>query len=345
MQVSVSQIAKLINGEVEGDGSALLSTVAKIEEGTPGALSFLANPKYEAHIYTTGSTAVLVNKDFKASSPISATLIRVENAYTAFTQLLEHFSNQVSNKTGVDSTAIVHSSVSLGNNVWVGDMSFIEEGTSIGENSKIAQQVFIGRDVKLGKNCVINPGVKIYHGSQIGDNVIIHSGTVIGSDGFGFAPQPDKSYKKIPQTGIVVIENDVEIGSNTTIDRATMGSTVIHQGAKIDNLVQIAHNVEIGEHTVIAAQTGIAGSTKIGKYCIIAGQVGFTGHITVADGSTFAAQSGITGNITKPNEKWMGFPATEYGKIIRAYALFKNLPDIEKRLSALEKLNKNKENE
>lgn len=347
MQITVGEIAKLLGGELIGDASAKLWKVAKIEEGQTGALSFLANPKYEPFLYETQSTAVLVNRDFNPSAPITAALIKVDDAYAAFTFLLEKFGNPVANKSGIDKSAVISETAKVGQGVYIGAMTYIADEAVVGDGCKIFPQVYIGDGVQMGKNCIIYPGVKIYHQCIIGDNCIIHAGAVIGSDGFGFAPLPDRSYKKIPQTGNVIIEDNVEIGANSSIDRATMGSTIIRKGVKLDNLVQIAHNVEIGEHTVMASQSGVAGSTKIGKYCVVAGQVGFAGHITIADGSTFGAQSGVPGNIKKENEKWFGYPAIEYSKSIRAYALIKNLPDIDKRLFALEKLvqqiNKEKE--
>ncbi len=338
MQITVGEIAKLLGGELIGEGTALLSKVAKIEEGEPGALSFLSNSKYEPYIYETKSTAVIVNRDFTPSSPVSVTLIKVDDAYASFTLLLEKFSNPVSNKTGIDKASFVSEKAVTGAGVYIGAATYVADGASIGDGSKIFPQVYIGDGAKVGKNCIIYPGVKIYHNCIIGDNCIIHAGTIIGSDGFGFAPLADRSYKKIPQTGNVVIEDDVEIGANCTIDRATMGSTIIRKGVKLDNLIQIAHNVEIGEHTVMASQSGVAGSTKIGRYCVIGGQVGFAGHITIADGSSFGAQTGIANSIKIENEKWFGSPAIEYSKSLRAYTLIKNLPDIDKRLFALEKL-------
>lgn len=337
MQVTVAELAKILNGEVIGDQQAVVSRVARIEEGDQGALSFLSNPKYEPFLYETRSTAVIVNRNFAPSKPVSATLIKVDDAYAGFTLLLEKFSNKMAGKSGVHPTSVVHESAQVAQDAYIGEQCCISANAKIGSATVIYPQVFIGEGVVIGNNCLIYPGVKIYHETIIGDNCILQAGVVIGSDGFGFAPQADRSYRKIPQTGNVILESDVEIGANSTVDRATMGSTIIRKGVKLDNLVQVAHNVEIGEHTVIASQSGIAGSTKIGKYCIVAGQVGFGGHLTIADGSTFGGQTGVTGNITKPNEKWLGFPATEYGKVIRAYALFKHLPEMEKRISALEK--------
>jgi UDP-3-O-[3-hydroxymyristoyl] glucosamine N-acyltransferase len=342
MQISVKELSKLLQGEVVGDENALLNTVAKIEEGHPGALSFLANPKYEPHIYTTQSTAVLVNRTFNPESPINTTLIKVDDAYQAFTFLLEQFANVGKGAAGVDKSAVIEASAKVDSSTFVGALTYIGQEAEVGEKCQIHPQVYIGAGVKIGNNVTLFPGVKIYHLCTIGDNCIIHAGTVIGSDGFGFAPLPDRSYKKIPQTGNVIVEADVEIGANCTIDRATMGSTIIRKGAKLDNLVQVAHNVEIGEHTVIASQSGIAGSTKIGKYCVIGGQVGFAGHITIADGSQFGAQSGVGGNITQTNGRWFGSPAIELRQALKAGVVYRNLPELEKRVLALEKLLKEK---
>lgn len=342
MQISIAQLAALLNAEVVGDSDELVHTVAKIEEGFKGALSFLSNPKYEAHLYTTQSSAVLVNRTFNPTQPVTATLLKVDDAYSAFTFLLEKFSNPSSQLNGVSDNCYVHKSALISNDVYVGFGTVVEEGAKIGSNSKIYPQVFIGKNVQLGDNCIIYPGVKIYHECKLGNNIIIHSGTVIGSDGFGFAPQPDGSYKKIPQTGNVIIEDDVEIGANCSIDRATLGSTIIRKGVKLDNLIQIAHNVEIGTNTVIASQSGVAGSTKIGKNCIIAGQVGFVGHITIADGSQFGAQSGINRSIEEPNKKWNSTPAFELKDSLRSINVIRKLPEVLKRLEQLE--NQLKEN-
>lgn len=338
MQVSVKDLSKMLNGEVIGDENALLNTVAKIEEGKTGALSFLANTKYEHHIYTTQSTAVLVNRNFAAQGEIKTTLIKVDDAYQAFTYLLEQFATIGKGTPGVHQTAVVEASAKVPASVFVGAQTYIAQEAVIGENCQIHPQVFIGAGVTIGNNVTLFPGVKIYHLCTIGDNCIIHSGTVIGSDGFGFAPLPDRSYKKIPQIGNVIIESDVEIGANCTVDRATMGSTIIRKGVKLDNLVQVAHNVEIGEHTVIASQSGIAGSTKVGKHCVIGGQVGFAGHITIADGSQFGAQSGVAGNITETNGRWFGSPAIELRQAMKAGVIYRNLPALEKRVQELEKL-------
>lgn len=341
MQIPVKELSKLLNGHVIGDENAMLNTVAKIEEGKPGALSFLANPKYEPHIYTTQSTAVLVNKSFEPSGPITTTLIKVDDAYASFTFLLEQFAGVSKGSAGIHQTAVVESNAHVDASAFIGAQTYIGNEATIGAGCQIHPQVFVGAGVKIGKNVTLYPGVKIYHLCEIGDNCVVHSGTVIGSDGFGFAPLPDRSYKKIPQIGNVIIEADVEIGSNCSIDRATMGSTIIRKGAKLDNLVQIAHNVEIGEHTVMASQSGVAGSTKIGKYCVIGGQVGFAGHITIADGSQFGAQSGIGSSIKSEDGKWFGSPAFEVKSAIRSAAVFKRLPELEKRVVELERLLKN----
>jgi UDP-3-O-[3-hydroxymyristoyl] glucosamine N-acyltransferase len=338
MQITVAELGKLLNGEIIGNPETIISKVAKIEEGEAQALSFLANPRYEQYLYSTNSSAVLVNKDFKPASDVSTVLIKVDDAYASFTFLLEKFGNNASNRKGTDTSAVVAKSVKTGKEVWIGSLTCVEEQVEIGDQTKIFPQVYLGENVKVGSNCIIYPGVKIYNNCVIGNNCIIHSGTVIGSDGFGFAPLPDRSYKKIPQTGNVVIEDDVEIGANCSIDRATMGSTYIRKGVKLDNFIQIAHNVEIGEHTVIASQSGVAGSSKIGKYCIVAGQVGFVGHITIADGSVIGAQSGVNKSIKTSNEKWFGSPAFEYKDSIKSAIHYKQLPAMEMRILELEKM-------
>lgn len=343
MQISVAELSALLNGEVVGDGNALLSKVAKIEEGEPGALSFLANAKYEPHLYTTKSSAVLVNRSFTPTEPVQVTMIKVDDAYSSFTHLLEQFANISLQKQGIDTTASIHKQAEVGANVYVGQYTVIEAGASIGEGSKLFPQVYIGDRVKIGKNTILFPGVKVYNDCVIGDNCVIHASTVIGSDGFGFAPLADRSYKKIPQIGNVIIENDVEIGSNCSIDRATMGSTYIRKGAKLDNLIQVAHNVEIGEHTVIAGQAGIAGSSKVGKYCVVGGQVAISGHITVADGTSIGGQAGILSTVEEENTKLLGTPAFNYKMNLRSNAVFRRLPELEKRIFELEKLLKDKE--
>lgn len=342
MQISVAELSALLNGDVVGDGNALLSKVAKIEEGEQGALSFLANAKYEPHLYTTKSTAVLVNRSFIPTAPVQATLIKVDDAYASFSNLLEQFANIALMKHGIETTASVHKQADIGAKVYIGQYAVVEAGASIGEGAKLFPQVYIGDRVKVGKNTILYPGVKIYHDCVIGDNCIVHAGTVIGSDGFGFAPLADRSYKKIPQIGNVIIENDVEIGSNCSIDRATMGSTYIRRGVKLDNLIQVAHNVEIGEHTVIAGQCAIAGSAKVGKYCVFGGQVAIAGHITIADGTQIGGQSGILSSVVAENTKLLGSPAFHYKDSFRSQAVFRRLPELEKRIQELEKLLKDK---
>lgn len=336
MQITVAELGKLLNGEVIGNPKTIISRVSKIEEGETQSLSFLSNLKYEQYLYTTKSSAVLVNKSFEPTSQVSTVLIKVDDAYSSFTFLLEKFGNKVSTKKGIDTRAVISSSAKTGKNVWIGALTYIEENVLIGDDTKIFPNVFLGENVKVGNNCIIYSGVNIYNDCEIGNNCIIHSGTVIGSDGFGFAPLPDRSYKKIPQTGTVIIEDNVEIGSNCSIDRATMGSTIIRKGVKLDNLIQVAHNVEIGENTVIASQAGIAGSSKIGKNCIIAGQVGIVGHITIADGSVIGGQSGVNSSIKIPEKKWFGSPAFDYKESLKSSILFKQLPLLEKRVSELE---------
>ncbi len=338
MELSAKEVANILGGFVEGDEQIKLNTLAKIEEGGTGALSFLANPKYEPFLYTTAASAVIVNKTLILNKAVETTLIRVDDAYASFTLLLEKFATGNQELSGIDAHAIVAKDAVIGNLVYVGAQSYVAAKSTIGANTKIHPQVYIGENVIIGENCIINAGVKIYHGCIIGNNCIVHSGTIIGSDGFGFAPLADGTYKKIPQTGIVTIENHVEIGSNCTIDRATLGSTIIRKGVKIDNLVQIAHNVEIGENTVIAAQSGIAGSTKIGRNCVLGGQVGIGGHITIADYSQIGAQTGVASSITEPNKKWFGTSYMEMRDNLKSQTVFRKLPELLKRIEALEKL-------
>lgn len=343
MQLSAQEIAQLLNGTIEGDPNVSVNRPSKIEEGGAGSITFLGRDKYEEYAYTTTASVLLVSQDFKPKQAIAATLIRVEDVYGALTFLLEKFGNQVQAPTGIAKTAEVHPTAQLGEDVSVGRLSVIEEHAKIGAGSFIADQVYIGKNVELGKNAIIYPGVRVLHDCKIGDHCILHANVVIGSDGFGFAPQEDGTYKKVPQTGNVWIENNVEIGASSTIDRATMGSTVIRKGVKLDNLVHIAHNVEIGENTVIAAQTGIAGSTKIGKNCRIGGQAGFAGHIHIADGTQIQGQSGVASTIKEPNTALFGSPAIPYNDYVRAYTIFKKLPELYKKLLDLER--KMKEND
>lgn len=337
MQFSAAQIAMIIDGSIEGDPGAVVDSFGKIEEAKKGQLAFLANPKYEDFLYTTEATIIIINEALKLKQPVSATLIRVLDAYSSFAQLLGAYQEMVAKQLkGIQQPSLISSSASIGENVFIGAFCYIGDNARIGGNAKIHPQVFIGNDVKIGQDSVLHPGVKIYQGCQIGANVTIHAGTIIGSDGFGFAPQTDGTYKKVPQIGNVIVEDNVEIGSNCTIDRATIGSTIIHAGAKLDNLIQIAHNVEIGSYTVIAAQSGVSGSTKIGKNVMIGGQVGIVGHITIADGSRINAQSGVTKSINAPMAV-TGSPAFNYAAALRSQAVSRNLPELEKRIKELEK--------
>lgn len=337
MEISIKQLGHLLRGIVEGDDTALISKLAKIEEGEPGSVSFLANAKYTHHLYTTRASAVVVNKDFVPEAPVAPSLIRVDDAYSAFTHLLELYNQQAQQKTGVDPSAQVSKTAVTGSDVYIGACAVIGECVKIGTGVKIHPQVFIGDDSEIGDHTVIHAGVKIYAHSKIGSSCVLHAGVIIGADGFGFAPQ-GSDYKKVPQTGNVLIEDHVEIGANTTIDRATLGSTIIRKGVKLDNLIQVAHNVEIGENTVIAAQTGIAGSTRIGKNCMIGGQVGIVGHLQIADGVKIAAQSGVGTSILNPGEIVQGSPAFTIGDYKRVYVVFKKLPELEKKLEELERL-------
>jgi UDP-3-O-[3-hydroxymyristoyl] glucosamine N-acyltransferase len=339
MQFTAYEISLLLNGTVEGNSQATVNQLSKIEEASAGSLSFLANPKYEQYLYSTDASIVIVNNDLVLTEPVKATLIRVENAYGAFSILLEKYNTIKLNKTGVEQPSFVHPSAQLGENCYIGAFSYIGPGVKLGNNCKIYPHTYIADNVTVGNDVTLFPGVIIYFDCVIGNNVIIHSGAIIGSDGFGFAPKPDGTYSKISQIGNVIIEDDVEIGSNTTIDRATMGSTIIHKGVKLDNLLQIAHNVEIGANTVIAAQTGISGSTKVGENCVIGGQVGLVGHLSVAKGSQIMAKSGINRNIVEENKKWGGTPFfSGYMENMRIEASVKHLPALEKKILELEKL-------
>jgi len=338
MQFTAQQIAGLLNGTIEGDPSATVSQLAKIEEATEGTLSFLANPKYEQYLYTTGASIVIVNNDQLLSEPVKATLLRVENAYTAITILLELYNKIKLDKSGIEEPSFIHPSAQLGENVYIGAFSYIGPNVKIGDNSKVYPNTYIADDVVIGKESILFSGVKVYFDCKIGNNVIIHSGAVIGSDGFGFAPTGDGTYQKISQIGNVILEDDVEVGSNTTIDRATMGSTIIRKGVKLDNLVQIAHNVEIGINTVIAAQTGISGSTKIGERVVLGGQVGIVGHINVPNGTQLQAKTGLSRSIKEDNQKWAGTPASTYTAHMRSQVALGRLPDLEKRVLELEKI-------
>ena len=336
MEFSAEQIAQILNGEIEGDGKVKLSGVSKIDDGKPGTLTFLSNPNYTNFIYTTLASAVLVNKDFISERPLKCTLIRVENAYKALATLLELYVQSKPQKLGKETPCFISKSANIGEQHYIGAFAYIGENVTIGNNVKVYPQVYIGDNVEIKDNAVLYPGVKIYENCKIGSNCIIHSGAVIGSDGFGHAPQADGTYKKIYQIGNVIIEDDVEIGANTTIDCATMGSTIIHKGVKLDNLIQIAHNVEVGENTVMAALTGIAGSTKIGRNCIFAGQVGIIGHLNVGNNVTAAAQSGILKNINN-GITVMGTPAFNATQCRKSHVIYQRLPDMRQQIMDLEK--------
>lgn len=328
----------MLNGTVEGNPHAAVNQLAKIEEAGNGCLSFLANPKYEPFLYTTNASIVIVNKDQVLNAPVKATLVRVENAYSAFSVLLEKYNTFKLNKTGIEQPSFIHPSVTVDESVYIGAFSYISQGVKIGRNSKIYPGSYLADNVTIADNVTVFAGVKIYFDCVIGNNVVIHSGAVIGSDGFGFAPRPDGAYDKISQIGNVILEDDVEIGANTTVDRATMGSTIIRKGVKLDNLIQIAHNVEIGSNTVVAAQTGISGSSKIGENAIIGGQVGIVGHIGIAKGSQIQAQSGVSKSITEEGKKWAGAPAVAFISNQRSQIALHRLPDLEKKIHQLEKI-------
>lgn len=336
MELTAAQLAALVNGQVEGDENVKVSTFAKIEEGHPGALSFLANPKYTHFIYSTESSVVLVRKDFVAEEPVKATLVRVDAPYATVAHLLDMVSkmSQVE-KCGVEQPSFVSEGVEVPEDAYVGAFAYIGKGVKLGKGVKIYPQVYIGDNCEVGEGTILYAGVKIYQGCKVGRNCILHSGAVIGADGFGFAPV-DGHYEKIPQTGNVVIEDDVEIGANTTVDRAMMGATHIGKGVKLDNLIQVAHNCSIGDNTVMAAQVGIAGSAKIGKQCMVGGQVGFVGHIAIADGTHIGAQSGVT-KATKPGDRVMGAPAVEMGEYARSLVHMKKLGSLYDRVKELEK--------
>lgn len=334
MEFSAEMVASFLEGDIIGNKEARVWSISKIEEAKNGDIAFLANPKYENFIYSTGATIVLVNNDFVPKEPINATLIKVVDAYKAFASLLDLYIANKPSKEGISPQAAVSGKAKIGENVYIGAFAVVEDGVEIGDNTKIYPHTYVGDNVKVGENVILYSGVKIYDECSIGNNVILHSGVVIGADGFGFAPD-NGIYKKIPQIGNVIIEDDVEIGANSCVDRATMGSTVIHKGVKIDNLVQIAHNVAIGENTVFASQVGIAGSTKVGKSCMFGGQVGIAGHITIADGSQITSQSGIGSTIKKEGQVWMGSPAFDASIARRSIVGYKNLPKIMSDISQL----------
>lgn len=338
MVFTAQQIAGYTGGTVDGDPNATISTFAKIEEGTEGALSFLANPQYEQYIYETKSSVVLVNKDFQPSQEVSATLVRVENAYESVAKLLQLYQSMQQKRVGIDSLAFIDPSAKIGENCYIGPFVAIAEGVEIGDGVVLHPHVTIGRSAKVGSNTEIYSNAVIYHDCVVGENCILHAGCVIGADGFGFAPTPD-GYDKIPQIGNVVVEDNVEIGANTCIDRSTMGSTIIRQGVKLDNLVQIAHNVEVGQNTVMSAQVGVAGSSKVGEWCMFAGQVGIAGHLKVGDRTIMGAQAGLAGGnlARKGGATLMGYPAIEHKKFAKNMAALNSLPELLKEVAALKK--------
>ena len=338
MEFTAQQIASLLEGRVEGDPEIKVNRLARIEDGEPGTLTFLANPKYEDFIYSTRSSVVIVNESFVPEKAINTNLIRVKDAYKSFAILLETYNKISQDRSGTENPHYISATARIGVNPYIGAFVYVGENAVVGNNVRLYPGVYIGDNVKIGDNCILFPGVKVYSESTIGADCRIHSGVVIGGDGFGFAPQDDSNYLKVAQIGNVVIEANVEIGSNTTIDRATLGSTIIRKGVKLDNLIQIAHNVEIGEHTVIAAQTGIAGSTKIGRFCMIGGQVGIVGHLVIADKVKIAAQSGVGSSILKEGDVFQGSPAFSIGDYKKSYVGFRRLPEILSRIEELEKL-------
>ena len=341
MEFTTGQIAALLNGTIEGSSDVKITSLSRIEEGVPGSISFLANPAYTHHIYNTQASLVIVNKDFIPTAPIAATLIRVESAERAFAKLLEMYNQVKLAKTGISQHAYISDKATVGNNIYAGEFAVVSDGARIGNDVKIYPQVYVGENVVVGDNTTLYAGVKLYSDTVVGRDCIIHSGTVIGSDGFRFATEDNK---KVPQIGNVVIEDDVEIGANCAIDRATLGSTILRKGVKFDNLVHIAHNVEIGERSYLAAANVVAGSTKIGKGCMFSGQVGIVGHLNIADNTIVTAQSGISKSITKPGEVYMGSPGFDANKYRKAFIHFRNLDAINMRITALEKAAKDSAN-
>jgi UDP-3-O-[3-hydroxymyristoyl] glucosamine N-acyltransferase len=339
MQFTAAQIASIIQARIEGNADAVVGSFGKIEEAREGQLAFLANPKYEDYLYTTGASIIIINQQQELKQKENATLLRVQDPYTAFATLLATYQEMIAQQmTGIQQPSYIDSSAKLGEHIFVGAFAYIGEGVRMGDHVKIYPNVYIGNNVQIGHHTILHPGVRIYHDCVVGNFVNIHAGTVIGSDGFGFAPQSDGSFKKVPQIGNVVIEDHVEIGANATIDRATMGSTLIKSGAKLDNLIQVAHNVEVGYNTVIAAQAGVSGSTKIGNNVMIGGQAGIVGHIQIADSVKINAQSGVSKSIKTPHSAVTGSPAFDYTSALRSQAVTRNLPELEKRIIELENL-------
>ncbi len=339
MQFTAKQIATLINGKIEGDPDVTVSSFGKLEEAKQGQLAFLANPKYDEYLYSTKASVIIINDTQPVEKKVEATLIRVPDAYSSFAIILSaHDKMETANWNGIQQPVYISATAKMGENIFIGAFTYIGENVIIGNNVKLFPQVYIGNNVSIDDDTILFPGVKIHHDCIIGKNVTVHAGSVIGADGFGFAPQPDGSFKKVPQIGNVIVEDNVEIGANATIDRATIGSTLIRSGAKLDNLIQIAHNVEVGNNTVIAAQSGISGSTKIGNNVMIGGQAGIVGHLQIADGSKINAQSGVSKSIKTPNTAVTGSPAFEYAHALRSQILSRNLPELEKRITELEQI-------
>ena len=336
MKFTATQIAGILEGEVEGNPQIAVHKLSKIEEGEKGSLTFLANPKYTSYIYSTKASITIVNKDFIPEQSLSTTLIKVDDAYKSFSKLLEYYNQVKNNKVGIESPSFISQSATYGEGFYLGAFSYLGENVKIGKNAKIYPNVYIGDNVVIGNDVFVFAGAKIYSETIIGNGCVIHSGAIIGADGFGFTPNSNGEYSKVPQTGNVILEDNVDVGAGTTIDRATLGSTILRKGVKLDNQIQIAHNVEIGEHTAIAAQTGIAGSTKIGKNCLIGGQVGIVGHITIGDRVKIQAQSGIGRNV-KDDEVLQGSPALNYGDYNKSYVHFKNLPKLVNKITSIEK--------
>jgi len=337
MEFTAQQIADFLGGVIQGNPSIKVSDFSKIEEGKPGTLSFLSNPKYSQYIYDSQASIILVNKDFQPEREIHSTLILVDDAYQSLARLLSMVDQAKPKKTGISPLAFISESAVIGENAYIAPFVYIGERVTIGNNVSLHPHSCVEDGAKLGENVTLFSGVKVYYNCEIGNNCTLHSGSVIGSDGFGFAPSEDGTYKKIPQMGNVVLEDNIEIGANTVVDRATLGSTIIRQGVKIDNLVQVAHNVEVGMNTVIAAQTGISGSTKLGKQCILAGQVGIAGHLHIADGTIFGAQTGVPNSVKTPNQTLQGYPAVPVMTFHRASVVYKNLPELQKTVYALQK--------
>jgi UDP-3-O-[3-hydroxymyristoyl] glucosamine N-acyltransferase len=341
MEFTVQQIAAMLGGEVKGNGQQKITMLGKIQDARPGHIAFLSNPKYEQYIYSTQATAVIVKKDFQARKELTTTLVLVDDPYSSFTVLLEEYHKLISfQKNGIEQPSFIGSNCTVGSGIYRGAFSYIGDQVTLGNNVKIYPHVFVGDNVTIGDNTILHPNVKLYAGTRIGANCVIHAGTVIGSDGFGFAPQEDGTYKTIPQLGNVIIEDHVVIGANTVIDCATLfgDATIIRQGVKLDNLIQIAHNVEVGKNTVIAAQAGISGSTKVGENAMIAGQVGIAGHLVIANRTQIGAQAGISKSIKEEGVQIIGYPAFDIKDYFRSYAVFKRLPELNDRLRALEKL-------